>query len=64
MSLPDLSREPIRTLYLMMTGLIEGVVEAQERGDVATAALLAGDAAVLGRAIEIAARLPRLEPAD
>lgn len=51
-----ISREPLRTIYVLMTSVFESAVEAQERGDVQTAAALAGEAAVLGRAIEIVAR--------
>jgi hypothetical protein len=52
----EISREPLRTIYVLMTSVFESAVEAQERGDVQAAAALAGDAAVLGRAIEIVAR--------
>lgn len=52
----DISREPLRSIYVLMTSVFESAVEAQEKGDVRTAAALAEDAAVLGRAIEILAR--------
>ncbi|WP_269514031.1 hypothetical protein [Brevundimonas subvibrioides] len=50
---PDLQREPFRTLYVVMTEVLEKAVAAQERGEVTAAGALAEDASVLGRAIGI-----------
>jgi hypothetical protein len=49
----DIAQEPLRTLYGVMTGLLEDSVAAQERGEIGQAARLAHEAAVLGQAMAI-----------
>lgn len=51
----DIGAEPLKTIYIAMTDVIEEAVAAQERGDIVKSRALCDDASVLGRAAQILA---------
>ena len=61
--MPDIRREPLRSIYEAMTKVLEEAGAAQEQGDISRSVFLTEEASVLGKAIGILARAGNGKPA-